>query len=1106
MSRDLIPSEWYFSRRKFLQLAASTLALFGVSPLWPLKDSPQAAIPNKRHHKKCRTKHRTYIFNLSHLDTSRHDIILVAGKQRVKLNQMSPGDIKKARREHPIFRHVPSVHMTHHITLSMPEDALQLCYLQRVVRGSRDGNWDMAFLFYHFPIRALQHARKRILSQNPNRLPKVHVKWQRYGITPRMLAAFNDPVGEAMLLDTSDQATAMVAGHPELACGEPNSAAHIQNNIIGTESSTQDLGDYIATNDWATQKPLINPDTGLQAVNSQGQLQFIPVWTTETGQNAYPAITTALKSVKDDRTLGSNVTDIDPETVPDNDPVAPTYGTVWAIQDGMPTVNQAGSTLLQETSIKVNFVDQTPGHGYSLDIDSVAENAGKVSVTFTARNHFVRYLSLFVRYLDGNDQPLLLSDIEDEIKEGFESWDLGLNSDYDAYLELVAPMWTFLGMPLKTTTLRKTIPMPPQAASVLILAGGLGTGGNAYPGTLDPGRAMTIVFNICAPSILLSFMAAAGFSTLTRSLESSETIREVIEVLISLFFDLFATVSYDDPEVFEDLAVEIGQKLLSKAAGKINQLIAESIAEGETIEAVEDAIPVLGVFLSAMWAVGLIAQLAETSSEVSKSPQTYIDKITLTHNISVTIAHDPDDPAGFPATATYYIITAIFDEGTPHHSPRQDMPGTTVTEPLTYTFTDVPGGGLVKVDVAFYSDTGFLVGHGFVGPVPNDPALNPLALAITITEVLVPLTAKTLYSHKEIIQLDNSGNHIWHATTTPPAVQTPQGICDNINGHICSWTDITVSTVNASVGYAWQSYNTAVTDSVSGGLGQLHQFANISSTQNPQSGYLFSGSGFSGVTRIVYDLMADKDVPEKSEWNFYLDPTNGNYFIRQIRLSPGGVSSYDSPTSNKAFGRLHFSSDALLLHPAGKIISINSSFSMMEVLDLQDSAVADAEAPMSQLRSGVGTREGLMKGPIHAALTAQGTILILEQKNKRIQAFDLGGNPVPYFANGAYYVALDPSGKLDPAGNAIYLDLAVEFSGYLYVLSYTGNGPFTYHLDLYNPDGSWLARTSGINADKLAVNYWRDLFTLNYQVLTLPNGSIPNRTEPSISHWIPSTP
>ena len=33
-----------------------------------------------------------------------------------------------------------------------------------------------------------------------------------------------------------------------------------------------------------------------------------------------------------------------------------------------------------------------------------------------------------------------------------------------------------------------------------------------------------------------------------------------------------------------------------------------------------------------------------------------------------------------------------------------------------------------------------------------------------------------------------------------------------------------------------------------------------------------------------------------------------------------------------------------------------------------------------------------------------------------------------------------------------------------------------------------------------------DIFTQNYQVLKLPDGSLPARTEPSISHWIPSTP
>src|SRR5690606_33145412 len=119
----------------------------------------------------------------------------------------------------------------------------------------------------------------------------------------------------------------------------------------------------------------------------------------------------------------------------------------------------------------------------------------------------------------------------------------------------------------------------------------------------------------------------------------------------------------------------------------------------------------------------------------------------------------------------------------------QTMPTTTTTTPVSVTFKDVPAGGRVKVDVGFYSDTNFLVGHGSVGPVENDPDLETQELTITIQELLVPITSSTTYSHKEKIQLDTAGNHVWVATTTAPTVQTPQGICNNAMGSICSWTD-----------------------------------------------------------------------------------------------------------------------------------------------------------------------------------------------------------------------------------------------------------------------------------------------------------------------------
>ena len=94
--------------------------------------------------------------------------------------------------------------------------------------------------------------------------------------------------------------------------------------------------------------------------------------------------------------------------------------------------------------------------------------------------------------------------------------------------------------------------------------------------------------------------------------------------------------------------------------------------------------------------------------------------------------------------------------------------------------------------------------------------------------------------------------------------------------------------------------------------------------------------------------------------------------------------------------------------------------------------------------------------------------------------------------------------------NIHYLDVGVEAKGFIYVLSYqgTGSAPSDYHLDIYNPDGTWLSRTPanagdpGVNGARMIVDQWRNLYTLNYEAILGPN----NRTEPSVSTWIPSTP
>lgn len=77
------------------------------------------------------------------------------------------------------------------------------------------------------------------------------------------------------------------------------------------------------------------------------------------------------------------------------------------------------------------------------------------------------------------------------------------------------------------------------------------------------------------------------------------------------------------------------------------------------------------------------------------------------------------------------------------------------------------------------------------------------------------------------------------------------------------------------------------------------------------------------------------------------------------------------------------------------------------------------------------------------------------------------------------------------------------------MLSYN-QGMSQYRLDLYHPDQSDnqpIATTLGVNAARLTVDLWRNVYTLNYEALSLPGGGPPpsGLTEPSVSQWTPCT-
>jgi len=124
---------------------------------------------------------------------------------------------------------------------------------------------------------------------------------------------------------------------------------------------------------------------------------------------------------------------------------------------------------------------------------------------------------------------------------------------------------------------------------------------------------------------------------------------------------------------------------------------------------------------------------------------------------------------------------------------------------------------------------------------------------------------------------------------------------------------------------------------------------------------------------------------------------------------------------------------------------------------------------------------------------------VLEQGNNRVQAFDVSANPVNYFDG-----QTSPFAMLDTdTEGQVRVDLARDSLGYLYILSFIRNGdaPEDYRLDIHEPNGKFLTRTTGVAAGRMTVDPFRNLYTLNYQAVA----GAP-RVEPSVSQWIPSTP
>ena len=195
-----------------------------------------------------------------------------------------------------------------------------------------------------------------------------------------------------------------------------------------------------------------------------------------------------------------------------------------------------------------------------------------------------------------------------------------------------------------------------------------------------------------------------------------------------------------------------------------NNVIARTLAEIVAGEEAEQAIPVVGWALKALSISAAVVTISTTLDEILHNPAIFTNTLALTMDTTVTILPDDSglkDPskAKFPDVATFYVVVAHYD-GKVTRTIRRNL-GTSKSDPIVETFVGVPAGGKVTVEVNFYSDTGWVAGHGTVGPVTNVPPMAS-ALSIKITENLVPLISTTTYAHKEKLVYTGTA-HAWQA-------------------------------------------------------------------------------------------------------------------------------------------------------------------------------------------------------------------------------------------------------------------------------------------------------------------------------------------------------
>jgi len=1036
---------------------------------------------------------RTMHFDLSFAELENLRIrALASASHGAALSPHTESTRARFREENPALQNVADERLTHFIEdVDLPSDALQHLWFTGTVPGT--GAPAVAGSMIHVP-KAAAATMARVAAAS-GRSPLLSAKLRAYRIAQSELEPV-DLVANANDYQTPfDTAASLVFHNPEvmnLDLGQGTAILNLINTLpcsagdTGCQPFIDTLAFLIAENwpastsgGWATLVPVSDTD-GNPVLDSEGK----QVYRYDLAEEVAQAVCSAAAKIKQQIF---------------NDPQF--AGTNWHPTEGMTVSQTTSASSLQAAgsaaatagfAVTAAHPAATTAHGVQFTDISVTDQANR-TVELKFRNHYLRYLSTYVQFAnEGGDLPVEMPTSSDTERAKFLKW---INSNY-----------TVLGIPL----IGNDVPLssvqfnvPADASIAKVYFGSLGLGGEAFsPEALD-GSIFTLIFDIGLPTVLLAAGAVASGSLLSSLQdEFGVTIVQVLKASLPLILG----------EAVPDLANGIFGSTNSGSAKETlislgNAVITAFFATGEGAAAlielgavvagaeIIESIPFLGVALRVAAVAAEVAAIAQSVAEVLESPAIFINQVCLTMTTTVTINKDPND-FRFPATARNYEVILTYDSASKVAHKQTGTIEPNRVDPITVVFDNVPSGGMVTVDVYLTTDTDCIVGRstdqngnaGPLGPLPGTQS----QISVTIQEQVIPLTTETQYLHELKLEYQDGG-HVWVQSAAPTATQANlmEGQDDALN----SLTGITISQPTGMVGYAYEAGGQGVPFCGQTVSGIMNMLQNIFLADDPDRGLKQLPCGFTEAVGIVYDKLGPASGMGR---NFFLQPTAQGFFLQSITLDDSTPINLNNPLS---WGQFSQALDSLAVVPTGYVVGVNRQNHKMEILELPPQAVdasnAPQSVPFSVSKMGQGTRSGLLNAPVAVAVI-DAAILILEDGNQRVQAVDVSGNPVLRFQNGTTSIV-----DLEKGSGIVYLDLGVEGMGYFYVLSFVNDAmtPADYRLDIYDPQGNFLTRTTGVAAARMAVDTFRNVYTLNYE--TIANAP---RIEPSLSQWNPSTP